>query len=85
MFPLRTSVPNREVPSVVIALIVANVAVYLVQAGLPADPAAQFIRDYGLVPARYTDPAHGSFSRCRWWATRSTHRSRISDPARFRS
>jgi len=59
MFPLRTSVRNREIPGAVIALIVANIAVYTVQAGLPAEPAIQFIREYGLT----TDVEVTSYTR----------------------
>lgn len=53
MFPLRTSVPVREVPVAVIALILANVAVYLVQRQLPPDQTAAFLWNYALVPARF--------------------------------
>jgi membrane associated rhomboid family serine protease len=56
MIPLRDTVRSRSYPFVTHLLIGINVAVYLLQ---PAhDPAAtQFILTYGLIPARFTDPA----------------------------
>ena len=56
MIPIRTSVEVGEIPGTVVGLIVANLAVFLVQDGLPADMAKQFILHNALVPARYTDP-----------------------------
>ena len=56
MIPIRTSVDVRGVPGAVIGLIIANVVVFLVQSGLPADLAKQFIHYNALVPGRYTDP-----------------------------
>ena len=56
MIPIRTSVEVREIPGTVVGLIVANLVVFLVQEGLPADMAKQFILHNALVPARYTDP-----------------------------
>ena len=56
MIPIGTSVAVRETPGAVIALIVANVMMFLVQTGLPADLAAQFINNNALVPARYLSP-----------------------------
>ncbi len=54
MLPVSTSVEVKEVPGVVLGLIVANVVVFLVQIGLPAELAEQFISHNALVPARYT-------------------------------
>lgn len=56
MIPVRTSVDIQETPGAVIGLIIANVAVFLVQNGLPPDLAEQFINHNALVPARYTQP-----------------------------
>jgi membrane associated rhomboid family serine protease len=56
MIPIRTSVRLDEIPAAVVALIFANVAVFLFQAGLPPDQLEQFVLQNGLVPARYTDP-----------------------------
>ena len=56
MIPIGTSVEVREIPGAVVGLIIANVAVFLVQASLPPDLAEQFIYHNGLVPARYTQP-----------------------------
>lgn len=51
MFPIRTSIPPREISGVVIALIVANIAVFIFQAGLPPGVERAFILEYALVPA----------------------------------
>jgi membrane associated rhomboid family serine protease len=51
MFPIRTSIARREIPGAVIALIIANLAVYIFQAGLPPEAARGFILEYALVPA----------------------------------
>ncbi len=56
MIPIGTSVPLRDISAAVIALIFANVLVFLVQAGLPAELAEQFIAQNALIPARYIDP-----------------------------
>lgn len=48
MFPLRDSIPSRRFPAVTLTLIVANVAVFLVQLAVP-EPA---ILRWALVPAR---------------------------------
>lgn len=55
MIPIRTSVEVDEIPGAVVGLIIANVAVFLVQVGLPADLREAFILHNALVPARYTD------------------------------
>ncbi len=60
MFPLRTSVEVDEISSVVIGLIVANVAVFLVQIELPESLREAFLYRYALVPARYTQPDFAS-------------------------
>ena len=51
MFPIRTSVAPREIPGIVIALIVANLAVFVFQAGLPPGAAREFTLEFALVPA----------------------------------
>ena len=56
MIPIRTSVEVQDVPGAVVGLIIANVAVFLVQSGLPSGLAEQFILHNALVPASYTDP-----------------------------
>ena len=60
MIPIRTSVELREVPGAVIGLIIANVAIFLLEIGLPADLAKQFIMHNALVPARYTQIGFGA-------------------------
>ncbi len=56
MIPIGTSVPLRDVSAAVIGLIFANLVMFLVQSGLPADLAKQFIAHNGLIPARYFVP-----------------------------
>ena len=60
MIPIRTSVELREAPGAVIGLIIANVAIFLLEIGLPADLAKQFIMHNALVPARYTQIGFGA-------------------------
>ncbi|MAF49125.1 MAG: hypothetical protein CMM10_12750 [Rhodospirillaceae bacterium] len=56
MIPVRTSVEVAEIPGAVIGLIIANIVVFLVQIGLPAEFTEQFINQNALVPGRYTSP-----------------------------
>ena len=51
MFPIRTSIAPREIPGIVIALITANLAVFIFQAGLSPGAAREFTLEYALVPA----------------------------------
>ena len=53
MIPVRTSIETEDTPSVVIGLIVANLAVFLVQIGLPEPLRDAFIQQNALIPARY--------------------------------
>ncbi|GGG34004.1 rhomboid family intramembrane serine protease [Caldovatus sediminis] len=57
MIPVRDSVAVREPAFVTWALIGVCVAVFLFQVSLPPRAAEAFVRLYGLVPARYADPA----------------------------
>lgn len=70
MIPIGTSVPLRDISAAVIALIFANVLMFLVQSGLPGELAAQFIAHNALIPARYFDPdfaaAHGLVRHNYW-------------------
>ena len=56
MIPVGTSVALHEIPGAVIGLIVANVVIFLLQAGLSPELAAAFVYENALVPARYTAP-----------------------------
>jgi membrane associated rhomboid family serine protease len=51
MIPFRDENPTRTFPFVVVALIAANVAVYIHQAMLPPGADALFVYTYGAVPA----------------------------------
>ncbi len=57
MIPIRTSVEIDEVPAAVLALLFANVAMFLVLVGLPEAPRDIFIETYALVPERYSASA----------------------------
>ena len=57
MVPIGTSVAAVEFPGVVVGLVIANAAVWLVQSGLPPHLAEEFILRNALVPVRFTDPA----------------------------
>ncbi|RMG09990.1 MAG: rhomboid family intramembrane serine protease [Planctomycetota bacterium] len=52
MFPLQTSVRSCRPPVVTVALIIANAAVFLFEAGLSPEALEAFIHTFGLVPAR---------------------------------
>jgi len=60
MIPLRDTTQSRSYPIVNITIIVANCLVYLLQQAQGPRLNA-FIMTYGLVPARYSMPAVGSF------------------------
>lgn len=57
MIPIRDSVPVRQPAFVTWVLIGACVAGFLFQLSLPPHAEETFLRLYGLVPARYADPA----------------------------
>jgi len=50
MIPIRDENPSRLFPFVTIAIIAANVLVFLYQFTLPADAQVQFVYAYGAVP-----------------------------------
>jgi membrane associated rhomboid family serine protease len=57
MLPLRDQLPTRSTPVVTISLITLNVAAFIwewltIAGGFPA---ARFLREWGLVPARFTE------------------------------
>jgi membrane associated rhomboid family serine protease len=55
MLPLRDNVPASRFPAMTVALIVINVIVFLFEVQL-GSKAEYFLMDFGIVPARYTDP-----------------------------
>ena len=57
MFPIRDEIPSRRAPVVTLAILAANVAVFLYQWTLPEDALLSFVYRFGLVPARISDPA----------------------------
>ncbi len=57
MIPLRDTIPTRTFPVVTIALIVANVLVFLYQLSLGGRHGAAFVAVYGAVPAQFTGAA----------------------------
>ena len=56
MFPIRNAVPTRYPPTVTWALIVVNCAVFLFQISLSPAELKEFLAQFALIPARYTDP-----------------------------
>jgi membrane associated rhomboid family serine protease len=61
VFPLRDDIVSRRVPVVSRLLILANVLVFFYELSLgPAVPA--FMRDYGIVPARFAADPSGEFT-----------------------
>jgi membrane associated rhomboid family serine protease len=57
MIPLRDTIPSRTFPGVTIALICANVLVFLHQLGLGYEHGAAFVAVFGAVPAQFTGAA----------------------------
>jgi len=57
MFPIRDDVPSRRAPVVTWTIVALNVAVFLWQLTLPEVGVRRLFLLYGLVPARFTDPA----------------------------
>jgi len=56
MLPIRDTIPCKNYPVVNTLIIITNLAVYLIQPGTGPE-IGRFFYTYGLVPARYTDPA----------------------------
>ncbi|MCK6591736.1 MAG: rhomboid family intramembrane serine protease [Polyangiaceae bacterium] len=57
MLPLRDQLPTRSTPVVTISLITLNIAAFVwewltIASGMPA---ARFLREWGLIPARFTE------------------------------
>ncbi len=57
MIPFRTTVDAHASPNVTMTLIVANIAVFVVQLGLGEPAATRFVFTYGLVPGFFTEPS----------------------------
>ena len=57
MFPIRDTVPTRHVPVVTWGLIALNLVFFFRELSLPPPAAEQLLYLFGLVPARFTDPA----------------------------
>ena len=56
MVPFGTTAPFAATPAATMILIVANIAVFFVQLGLPGNEATRFLYTYALVPAVYGHP-----------------------------
>src|SRR5271170_6947350 len=54
MIPLRSSEPHYARPTVTLAIIAVNVAVFLLQKSMSDAAQFHFIMRYGLVPDRFT-------------------------------
>lgn len=61
MIPIRDSIVVRTTPSVVYALIIANVAVFVLQISMTGLVGQRFIYEYALVPLRYANPAWAQY------------------------
>jgi membrane associated rhomboid family serine protease len=70
MIPIRDSIPSRSVPAVTRALILINVLVFFYELALPEKSLQNLFYLFGIVPARFTDPAWASeagFPAGGWW------------------
>jgi len=61
MIPIRDSIVVRTTPSVVYALIIANVAVFLLQVSMTGLMGQRFIYEYALVPLRYSNSSWAQY------------------------
>lgn len=59
MFPLSDTIPRRSVPLVTFGLILTNAVVFIIELSLPPDLLTELFHIFGMVPARFTDPAWG--------------------------
>lgn len=59
MFPLSDTVPRRSVPLVTFGLILANALIFFFELSLPPELLTRLFYIFGMVPARFTDPAWG--------------------------
>jgi len=57
MIPIRDTIPNQSRPFVTRTLILLNVLVFLYELTLPPEALERFFYLFGIVPARFTDPA----------------------------
>lgn len=60
MLPLADNIPNRESPWVLWVLILANILAFGLQLSVPAPAAEALFQEFGLVPARYSNPVWAS-------------------------
>jgi membrane associated rhomboid family serine protease len=56
MFPIRDTIPRRNIPVATWTLILINCLVFLFEIGMPAHTLQAFFYMFGVVPARYTHP-----------------------------
>ena len=68
MFPLKDNIPTDRLPVVTIALIAANVLLYLffqeaISSGLLNSPDQQNVVDYGAIPYEFTNPGESCQAR----------------------
>ena len=57
MLPLRDSIPRVHTPLATYAIIVANALIFLVTISMPRAEMQVFFQLFGVVPARFSDPA----------------------------
>jgi membrane associated rhomboid family serine protease len=57
VIPLRDNIPTRTFPGVTVALIAANVLVFIYQISLGGEHAGVFVATFGAVPAQFTGAA----------------------------
>ncbi|MGA2557220.1 MAG: rhomboid family intramembrane serine protease [Verrucomicrobiota bacterium] len=70
MIPIRDSTPSRSAPVVTRVLILINALVFFYELSLSGKSLQNLFYVFGIVPARFTDPAWASeagFSAGGWW------------------
>ncbi len=61
MFPIQDDAPRRGVPVATYILITVNVLVFLLEISLSPAVLEQVVHLFGVVPARFTDPAFAAY------------------------
>lgn len=60
MIPIRDSIATNRLPPMVLGLVAINGLIFLYQSSLSMSDAFSFIREWAMVPRRYTDPVWGA-------------------------
>jgi len=60
VLPLFDTIPRRQVPLVTTGIILLNAVVFVIELSLPQESLLQLLYIFGIVPARFSEPAWGT-------------------------